>query len=128
MVAASARGEEVTSKHARGPLSVAGLSLLALGVGGAGLGVAGLVSLGDTQRLLSLYTAAGAPTSNDAATSQKLEERGTGATVAAAIGWSVAGAGLVGGIILLLVDAPAPVSLALTPVPGGGLISYSLCW
>lgn len=125
LVSGGARGEEVRT---RGPASTVGLSLLALGVGGAGLGIAGLVSMSEAQRILGSYTKDGAPITSDALASEKLEQRTSDGTTLAAIGWAVAGVGLAGGLILLLADAPRAVRLGLVPVPGGGLISYSLSW
>ena len=125
LASGGARGEEA---RARGPASAVGLSLLALGVGGAGLGIAGLVSMSEAQRILDLYTKDGAPITSDALASEKLEQRTSDGATVAAIGWAVAGAGLAGGLILLLADAPRAARLGLVPVPGGGLISYSLSW
>lgn len=128
-----ARAQEVRVERSRGPVSVVGLALLALGVGGAGLGLSGLLTVSDTQGTLAQYTSAGAPTtSDDAAAASRLEARLAQGTTLAAVGWSVAGLGLMASLILLLVDAPAAPAvprLALVPLGGGGgLISYSLSW
>lgn len=124
-----ASAQEVRLERGRGPASVVGLTLLALGVGGAGLGLAGLLAVSDTQGTLAQYTTDGAPTTSDAPASIHLEDRLRQGTTLAVVGWSVAGVGLLGGLVLLLLDAPAASHLALSPLWGGGaMISYSLAW
>jgi len=124
-----ASAQEVRLERSRGPVSVVGLTLLALGVGGAGLGLSGLLAVSDTQGTLAQYTTDGAPTTSDVAAAIRLEGRLRQGTTLAVVGWSVAGVGLLGGLALLLLDAPATSLLSVSPLWGGGaMISYSLAW
>ena len=122
------RAEEARVERSRGPASVVGLTLLALSVGGAGLGLSGLLISSDAQGALAPLALEGAPTSSEALISERLEQRLQLGTTLAAAGWAAAGIGLVGGIILLVVDAPTAPQLAVIPIRGGGLVSYSFSW
>jgi hypothetical protein len=127
-LAANARAEEVQLRQSRGGATIAGLSLLALGLGGAGLGTAGLLTVSDAQTALSHYIIGSGATSDPMAAAEFDRRLGLGTTLAVA-GWATAGLGLLGGFILILLDAPRAPHLAFAPVRGaGGLMTCSLSW
>jgi hypothetical protein len=115
-------------RQGRGVATVAGLSLLALGLGGAGLGIAGLLNTSESQAMLTRYVVGEGGTS-DPGGSDVLEQRVTQGTILAAVGWVAAGVGLLGGVLLLLVDTPSAPHVAFIPLQsGGGLISCAVTW
>ena len=126
--AGGVRAEDAQPRQGRGPLTVAGLSLLAVGVGGVGLGIAGLLNTSESQGMLNRYVIGDGGTS-DPNGSDVLEQRINQGATLAAVGWVAAGVGLLGGLLLLLVDTPSAPHVAFIPLQsGGGLISCAVTW
>lgn len=116
-----------TQALAAPPTSRSWLSGLGVGLVGAGIGVA-VFGLGqqfiatDARTLVKAYDV---PTSAEAASVVLLDTRAKNASNLALAGFIGGAVLLAGGIVALILDAPAPV-VAIVPLPGGAAISASL--
>jgi hypothetical protein len=100
-------------------LSGLGVAVLGFGVAGLALGLSGVLISGDAGQTLALY---GTPTMAEAATAIDLNGRlQTGNSLALA-GFIAGGLLLTAGIILLVADAPRPVSFSIMPTSTGGVM------
>lgn len=117
-----ARAEE---RQERGFLTGLGISLLAVGLGGAGLGVGGLAGMLDAQRLVAAFR--NPLPVEDVPSRLSIEKRATDAQGVMTAGFIVAGVGLAGAIVCLMLDMPkAPVQVSVLPTLQGGAVSLSL--
>lgn len=131
LAAHPARAQAPSLLRERGPVSVAGVSFLGLGLGAAGLGLAGLLGSLDASALLQSYLGSGgAPSQADAPAAAALAARASEQRTLAIVGFAGAGALLAAGVVCLAVDAPraSPVALGLVPLPGGGWVSAAWRW
>ncbi len=116
-----------TQAVAAPPTSRSWLSGLGVGLIGAGLGLAtfGLGQqfiAGDARVLVKAYDV---PTPQEAASVALLDTRAKNASNLALMGFIGGAVLLVGGIVSLILDTPAP-AVAIVPLPGGAAISASL--
>lgn len=116
-----------TQAVAAPPTSRSWLSGLGVGLIGAGLGLAtfGLGQqfiAGDARVLVKAYDV---PTPQEAASVALLDTRAKNASNLALMGFIGGAVLLVGGIVALILDTPAP-AVAIVPLPGGAAISASL--
>lgn len=115
------RAEEVAPKQ-RGFLSGLGLGLLIGGTIGFGAGAAGLVNSNDGYVRLSAYS--GTVSADELPTVTALQQKVSSGTALAGVGFTLGGLALVGGIICLVLDRPAP-SVAFVPTAQGGVFVFS---
>ena len=116
-----ARAEEAPLKQ-RGFLSGLGLGLLVGGLVGVGAGTAGLFGSIDASIRLSAYGPT--PSGEEMASVTALQERRSGGTMLAVVGFLGGGLALAGGVACLLIDTPRA-SVAFVPTSGGGLFVFS---
>jgi hypothetical protein len=119
--ATPARAEPV---RGRGFLTGLGIGLLTVGFAGSGLGLAGLISANDAAAKLRVFPTP--PPEAESAAVRALLTRSADNTSLAAVGFVMAGVGVIGGILCLALDSPPPVaSVAFAPTPGGGAFVFS---
>lgn len=120
-----ARAEGEVAPRSRGFLTGLGLGLLVVGLGGAGLGAAGVATSVDSVRLLNGFTQ---PLQGEDVTSYRVvEKRMLEAMPLMVAGFVTAGVGLVGAILCLVLDAPkAPVQVSVMPTLQGGVFSLDV--
>lgn len=119
--ASTAHAAEPTAP--RGWRTGLGVTLLALGAGGFGLGVAGILSANDAQARANAYLL---PSTDDQTQTLPVlrQERDTFTTLAA-VGFVVGGLCLAGGVTLLALDG-RPAAVALVPTRDGAFVSLEL--
>lgn len=117
--ASPVRAEEpVVVKQQRGFLSGLGLGLLIGGLAGVGAGIGGLVSANEAQTFLAAYSTT--PTAEEQPSITALQQRMSGGTTLAAVGFIGGGLALAGGIICLAIDTPNA-RVAFVPTNQGGV-------
>ena len=119
--ATPARAEDA-APHQRGFLTGLGLGLLVGGLVGVGAGTAGLFGSIDASVRLSAYGAS--PSSEELTSVFALQERLSGGTTLAVVGFVGGGLALAGGVVCLLLDSPR-VSVAFVPTSQGGMLVFS---
>lgn len=125
--ASAARADEAsqpvtTAVKQRGFLSGLGLGLLIGGLAGVGAGAAGLVSANEAQAYLGKYGGMVDPAEVPSVTA--LQQRLSGATTLAVVGFIGGGLALAGGIICLALDTPSA-SVAFLPTAQGGVFVFT---
>ncbi|MCA2982088.1 MAG: hypothetical protein INH41_05300 [Myxococcaceae bacterium] len=112
----------------RSAASGIGVALVGLGVGAAAFGVGQLIAAEDVRRTLAAYAPPNdGPSASEAPGVALLLAQSDRARLQGAIGLAAGAAVLIGGLVALLLDRPAPaaVTLLVAPTPGGGALGLS---
>lgn len=117
----------IASHAGAAPTSRSWLSGLGVGLVGAGLGFAtfGLGQQFIASDARTLVKAYGVPAPVEAASVALLDSRAKNASNLSLVGFIGGAVLLVGGVVALILDTPAP-AVAIVPLPGGAAISASL--
>lgn len=98
-------------------LSAVGVGVAGLGLGLAGFGLGQQLIASDARTLVKAY---GIPNTAEAPAVSILQKRGDTAGALALVGFIGGAALLAGGVVLLILDSPAPpVTAFVAPLPGG---------
>ncbi len=103
-----------------------GVGLVALGAGGLGLGLAGVLAANDAQGRLLAYGPAATVTPQDAAQTLPVLTQERDAFTALAVAGFAAGGLLLGAAVTLLVLDGRPAAVAVMPTRDGAFVSFSL--